>query len=167
MGGEWYLSVLPGPLDLVKYQKILRQFKEQYGQRVPPGCGQFFDENPVDNIFAKFHYKCGRHTDRKDFTTHAVWYLLWNPNLEGSEALSNDTHGRCAPSSFYEFSSPMMSKLSTSFPQKFDYYLDYDDMFPDSYSSDNGMGYDQFGNREVEDFAACDAECGYCGHCHY
>lgn len=77
------------------YHKMLREFKEKYESMVPAQYGQFYDADPEDNIFAKFHYECTRHTHWGDsaLAGHGVWYLLWDPTLTGDAAPRNATHG--------------------------------------------------------------------------
>ncbi len=45
--------------------------------------------------------------------------------------------------------------------------LDQEDSIWEDLGGSAGYDYSDGHSSPVQDFAACDKECGYCGHCHY
>ncbi|KAJ7558801.1 hypothetical protein O6H91_04G056300 [Diphasiastrum complanatum] len=127
MGGEWIFTFRNDdekPLDVIAYQQKLRELKANYSQEAMKGA-TWFDENPDDNIYAKFVYECHRHAHWGDGGHKPVWHLLWNPiSVLSSDSRFHvsDVHARCAPYDFKVYSNIIQQELERDFPKNFSVY---------------------------------------------
>ncbi|KAG4068369.1 hypothetical protein HA402_007889 [Bradysia odoriphaga] len=153
MGGEWNFALLgdPATIDVKKYQQELIKIRQRY--RYDPKllrCAQWFSptesqKEPTDNIFARFSYKCTRHTHPLNChknepgangSQNAWWVLYWDPSkFQKGYNPWGDIFTRCSPRDFIYKSATMQHHLAVNFPEHFQLYL--------------GDGIDGCGDREL------------------
>ncbi|KAI5065526.1 hypothetical protein GOP47_0020221, partial [Adiantum capillus-veneris] len=153
MGGEWWFTfdtkyAQEHPLDVAAYQHKLRQIKTKYAGtvvRVSNGAHQaavegeagkeleeeeeeeereqWFEENPEDNVFAQFTYKCRRHSHWGPSGHKPCWFLLWDPTPSPHRSTpKNHVHARCAGYHFKQRSAAIQQELQRAFPRYFELF---------------------------------------------
>lgn len=125
MGGEWNFSFQnKESVDIGKYQQLLRklrqEFEYEFSMMSPTeGTAKWTnltaDNVPVNNVFAKFSYRCTKEHLFKA-PGHGTWTLYWNPTVTNAK---NDIHARCAPLFFKDLSNQIQMKLAEEFPDHF------------------------------------------------
>lgn len=139
MGGEWNFVLLGDPttIDVKRYQQELLKISQKY--RYDPKLfenAKWFNPTknqtePVDNIFAKFMYKCERHESNwhrkqpwSDASNNAWWVLYWDPTkFQKGYNSWGDVYARCSPRDFIYKSVTMQRHLAINFPEHFQVYL--------------------------------------------
>lgn len=139
MGGEWVFNLLgdPATIDVQKYRQELLKIREkfEYDPEIQ-GEAKWFSatenvQEPVDNIFVKFSYKCEQHDWHKeepgiDSSKKAWWVLYWDPaKLAKGYNSWGDIHARCTPKNFLTRAKcvAMQRQLAINFPEHFQVYL--------------------------------------------
>ena len=176
MCGECYLTFNKDePLDINKYHSVLREIKGDFMEshdgknRIVEGSAvlRFYEDNHPSNVFLDFYYECRRHSWHHLYYGHqadlnktrkcriclakggtgnhtkACWKLYWNPYVE--EMTCSDVHGRCIPPISKEIA-PIWKRLSTEFPDAFQYRV--------TYSPENGNvvhGFEDLGYEYYSD----------------
>lgn len=144
--GEWNFSFLgdPATIDLKQYQQELLKIHQRYRHdpKISFEYAIWFDptenqQEPADNIFAKFTYECERcvppfgwHCEEPGVVASTkAWWVLYQDPTKFQKGYNNwsDIHARCSPIDFIYKSIPMQRHVAVNFPEHFQAYLG-DDM---------------------------------------
>ncbi|KAJ6649323.1 hypothetical protein Bhyg_04557, partial [Pseudolycoriella hygida] len=144
MGGNWTFALVgdPSTIDVKKYQEELLKIHNRYRwdpklfENVRWFLSTEAQKKSADNIFAKFTYKCKRHTDPfnchrnepgVDGSQNAWWVLYWDPSKAPNRYDAwGDIFARCSPRDFIYKSITMQRHLAINFPEHFRVWLSDD-----------------------------------------